>query len=166
LRDGREIVVRAVRDGDRDGFQAALRRMSEQSRYSRFMSPVKELSPQLLERAIRPDPGRELQLVAVDASSAPEQIVGGARYSAGPGSKDCEFAVAVTDAWQGLGIASHLLEALIRTARERGLERIEGYILASNAGMLRLAGRLGFVPVPSPEGPGVRLVRRDLGNAT
>ena len=90
--------------------------MSEQSRYSRFLSPVKELSPQLLERAIRPDPGRELQLVAVDASSAPEQIVGGARYSAGPGSKDCEFAVAVTDAWQGLGIARHLLEALIRTS--------------------------------------------------
>ena len=50
MRDGREIVVRAVRDGDRDGFQAALRRMSEQSRYSRFLSPVKELSPQLLER--------------------------------------------------------------------------------------------------------------------
>jgi GNAT superfamily N-acetyltransferase len=73
--------------------------------------------------------------------------------------------VAVTDEWQGLGIARHLLEALIRTASERGLERIEGYILASNAGMLRLAGRLGFVPVPSPEGPGVRLVRRDLGDA-
>jgi GNAT superfamily N-acetyltransferase len=164
LRDGREIIVRAVRDGDRDGFQAALRRMSEQSRYSRFMSPVKELSPQLLERAVRPEPGRELQLVAVDASGVPEQIVGGARYSASPGSKDCEFAVAVTDEWQGLGIARHLLEALIRTARERGLERMEGYILASNTGMLRLAGRLGFVPVRSPEGPTVRLVRRDLGD--
>jgi acetyltransferase len=155
-----------VRESDREGFLAALRRMSEQSRYSRFMSPVKEFSPQMLERAIRPDDGRELQLVAVDAIGATEQIVGGARYAADPGGKDCEFAVAIVDEWQGQGLACHLLEALMRAARERGLERMEGYILASNSAMLRLAGKLGFARVKSPEGPGVCLVRCDLTRAT
>jgi hypothetical protein len=51
----------------------------------------------------------------------------------------------------------------MRTAHARGFARMEGYILASNATMLGLAKRLGFATVTSPEGPTVRLVRRDLG---
>ncbi len=74
----------------------------------------------------------------------------------------CEFAIAVVDAWQGRGLASQLLQTLMQAARERGFERMEGYILASNARMLKLARRLGFVEVDSPEGPSVRLVRCDL----
>ncbi len=78
------------------------------------------------------------------------------------GAADCEFAVAVVDQWHGLGLARQLLEALMRTARARGLERMEGYILATNTPMLGLAKRLGFAEMESPEGPTVRMVRRDL----
>lgn len=163
LRDGRRVTLRAVRAEDKDEFQAAFRSLSAESRYSRFMSPVRELSPRMLERAVHPDADRELALVAVVEEGAKEQIVGGSRYAAAPGSTSCEFAVAVVDEWHGLGLARRLLEALMREARARGFERMEGYILATNASMLGLAKRLGFAPVPSPEGPAVRLVRRELG---
>jgi GNAT superfamily N-acetyltransferase len=163
LRDGRQVRLRAVRAQDKDKFQAALRRLSAESRYSRFMSAVRELSPRMLERATRPDADRELQLVAVVGEGAQERIVGGARYAAAAGSTDCEFAVTVADEWHGLGLARQLLETLMRAARARGFARMEGYILATNAPMLGLAKRLGFAPVASPEGPTVRLVCRDLG---
>jgi GNAT superfamily N-acetyltransferase len=162
LRDGRQVRLRAIRAEDSDKLQAALRSLSPESRYSRFMSPLRELSPQMLERATRPDAERELQLVAVAGEGEEEKIIGGARYAGAPGSADCEFAVAVVDEWHGLGLARQLLEGLMRTARARGFERMDGYILATNAPMLGLAKRLGFVPVNSPEGPTVRLVRRDL----
>jgi GNAT superfamily N-acetyltransferase len=162
LRDGPPVRLRTIRADDSDRLQAALRSLSAESRYSRFMSALRELSPQMLERATRPDAERELQLVAVVGEGEEEKIVGGARYAAAAGTTDCEFAVAVVDQWHGLGLARQLLEALMRTARARGLERMEGYILATNAPMLGLAKRLGFVPVESPEGPAVRLVRRDL----
>ena len=162
LRDGRRVRLRAVRADDKDGLQEAIRSLSAESRYSRFMSPLRELSPQMLERAARPDAERELQLVAVVGEGEEERIVGGARYAGAAGSADCEFAVAVVDEWHGFGLARRLLEALMRTARVRGFERMEGYILATNAAMLGLAKRLGFVPVDSPEGPSVRKVRCDL----
>ena len=162
LKDGRGVILRSVRPEDRDSLQAAFRGLSDQSRYSRFMSPVRELSPKMLERAVKPDPGRELQLVAVSGEGPQPAIVGGARYSAMPGSTDCEFAVTVVDGWQGLGLARRLLEGLMHAARAAGFERMEGYILASNAGMLGLAKRLGFERVESPEGPTVHLVRRAL----
>jgi GNAT superfamily N-acetyltransferase len=119
----------------------------------------------MLERAVNPNQARELQLLAVVGEGAQEKIVGGARYAAGTGSTDCEFAVTVAEQWHGLGLARRLLEALMRAARARGFERMEGYILASNTRMLGLAKRLGFAEVESPEGPSVRMVRCDLSSA-
>lgn len=162
LRGGRRVTLRAVRPQDKDEVQAFLKRLSEQSRYSRFMSPLRELSPGMLDRAVNPEPGRELQLVAVWGGGPQPAIVGGARYSAAAGSNECEFALTVADDWQGLGLARRLLETLMGAARAAGIERMEGYILASNSRMLGLARRLGFERVESPEGPAVHLVRRDL----
>jgi GNAT superfamily N-acetyltransferase len=163
LRDGRSATVRAIRADDRDKLQTAIRKLSPESRYSRFFSPLRELPPPLLERATNPDAGRELQLVAVVDSGTEESIIAGARYAATDSDGDCEFAVAVIDEWHGLGLARQLLDMLMRTARDRGFARMEGYILATNVAMLGLAERLGFVPVKSPEGPTVRLLRCDLG---
>jgi GNAT superfamily N-acetyltransferase len=142
--------------------QAALRAMSDESRYSRFMSATRELSPKMLDKAVRPDAERELQLVAVARDGEHEKIVGGARYAAAPGSRDCEFAMMLSDGWQGQGLARQLLEALMRVARVRGFERMEGYILHSNTPMLGLAKRLGFIPVENPDDPGVQTVRCEL----
>ena len=164
LRDGREVTVRAIRADDADKLQTAIRRLSAESRYSRFFSAMSELTPQLLERATFPDAMRELQLVAVAGSGAEEEIIGGARYAAAATDGDCEFAVAVVDEWHRRGLARLLLETLMRAARDRGFVRMEGYILATNAAMLGLAKRLGFATIKSPEGPTVCLVRRDLGS--
>ena len=165
LQGGFRVTVRAVRPDDADKLQSAIRAMSDESRYSRFMGTLRELPPALLDQAIQPRAGREMQLVAVAGEGAEETIVAGARYSSGSGSTECEFAVALTDAWQGRGLARHLLELLMQHARASGFTRMEGYILASNTRMLGLARRLGFVTVASAEGPTVRKVRCDLGPA-
>lgn len=157
LRDGRRVTMRAIRPEDAGHMQAAVARLSDDSRAARFMAALKELSPAMLERAVRPTPGRDLALVAV----AGDAIVGGARY-VGATNGSCEFAVTVADEWQGAGLASRLMRALIGDARARGLKRMEGYVLATNRPMLELAQRLGFEVTTSDEGPTVKLVRLDL----
>src|SRR3954466_15740467 len=95
LRDGQRITLRGVQPQDRDGFQSVIKGLSEASRYTRFMSPLRELSPQVLERAVNPDSANELQLVAVSGNADLEGIAGGARYCGSAGSNDCEFAITV-----------------------------------------------------------------------
>jgi GNAT superfamily N-acetyltransferase len=158
LRSGRSVTVRLVRPDDQARLQDAMRHLSDESRYMRFMGFTRELSPQLLDQATHPVPGRELQLVAMTGE---ETIVAGARYAA-DASGDCEFAVTVTDEWHRLGLARRLLDALIRSAQRQGFKRMTGYVLATNTGMLALARRMGFVQVANREDPTVRVVRRDL----
>jgi GNAT superfamily N-acetyltransferase len=162
LRDGTEVTLRAIRPDDADNLATAILALSVESRYSRFFAPLPRVSSQMVARATHPDAKREMQLVAVVGAGGKEKIVAGARYGATKTAGDCEFAVAVVDDWHGRGLARLLLETLMRTARDRGFARMEGYVLATNGPMLGLAKKLGFVAGKSPEGPTVCLVRRDL----
>jgi acetyltransferase len=50
----------------------------------------------------------------------------------------------VADAWQRCGIASLLIQQLIRYAREQGIHRLTGQVLPDNQAMIALARRLAF----------------------
>lgn len=165
LRGGRRVTLRSIRPDDGEALQAALRGLSAESRYMRFMSVVNELSPSMLKHAVHPVAGRDLALVALAdpaVGSAGDDVVGGARYSADSALQTCEFAITVSEDWRGTGLASCLMQELIRSARARGLKGMEGYILARNTPMRNLAQRLGFEVTPSAEGPGVVRVWLDL----
>lgn len=162
LRDGREVVLREIGTHDKAEMQDAFQRLSADSRYTRFMMSMRELSPAMLETATHPVPGRDVALVAVSGEGAAEDIVAGARYVGEPGSDTCEFAVTVADDWHGLGLASRLLGILIANARAQGLRCMEGYVLALNTPMRRLAQRLGFSDGQCPDDATTRLVRLPL----
>jgi len=161
LRNGRAVRLRAIRPEDRDEVQQAFARLSSESRYMRFMSFLKELPPRMLDGVVHPQREHGFALVAeIDAPDGID-IVGGARYIEEE-RKSCEFAVTVADDWQRVGLASRLLRELIAAARARGLERMEGFVLAGNSPMLGLARRLGFTPRADPRDPTVVVVALDL----
>ena len=162
LRDGRRVRIRAIRPDDRDEVVQAFDRLSSASRYTRFMVPVRTLPAQVLERTLHLHNAHELGLVAeIDAPDGID-IVAGARYYVLPGGERCDFAVTVADSWQGSGLASRLLRALIQGAGARGLKRMEGFVLAENDRMLALARRLGFTVQTDPHDATVMIVRLDL----
>lgn len=158
LRDGRRVVLRQIRAQDKAGLLAAFHRLSDDSRYTRFMASMRELPDAMLESATHPVAGREFALVAVSDDGEAGTIVGGARYAAGPGSDTCEFAITVADDWHGVGLAKCLMHSLIAVARAAGYRNMEGYVLASNTSMRRLARGLGFVDTACPEDSTLRVV--------
>jgi RimJ/RimL family protein N-acetyltransferase len=162
LRDGREVMLREIQAQDKEGMLAAFHRLSADSRYTRFMMSMRELSPAMLEAATHPVPDREFALVAVSVDAGVENVVAGARYVRAPGSDTCEFAVTVADDWHGLGLANRLLQILIASAREHGLHCMEGYVLAMNTPMRRLARRLGFVDRQCPDDATLRVMSMSL----
>jgi len=163
LDDGRVLTVRPIRPEDAGIEQAFVRGLSDESRYFRFMQNVHELTPQLLARFTQIDYDREMALIAVDEQpSGDERQVAVARYTVDPDETSCEFALTVADEWQGLGLGHHMMRALMQVARDRGLRRIHGEVLAANTHMLGLMRRLRFEIRTSPEDPKLKIVARDL----
>lgn len=165
LRDGRRILLREICEQDRAGLLAAFARLSQDARYTRFMAPLRELPESMVEQATHPEPGHECALVAVSEADGLEgsgRLVGGARFVAPPGSDVCEFAITLDDDWHGVGLARILMTALIELAGARGYQRMEGFVLAMNTPMRRLARRLGFTDVACPDDATVRIVTLPL----
>jgi acetyltransferase len=140
LRDGREVRVRPIRPEDAGREQRFFDRLSDQSRYQRFMQYMRELPPKLLARFTQLDYDRELALVALWQ----DEFVAVGRYTPNADGVTAEFALTVADDWQGKGLGRALLERLCETARAAGYRALVGHILEANRDMLELARHVGF----------------------
>jgi acetyltransferase len=145
LPDGGQIVLRAIRPEDEPLIITLHGTLSEQSIRMRFFSMVKSLSRDSLIRLCHLDYAREMALVAERRNAGGQaEIIGVSRYYMNPQTRSAEFAVTVSDAYQGQGLGQHLMERLIAVARERGVAQLVGSVLRENHRMLTLAKELGF----------------------
>jgi len=167
--DGTRWVIRPIRPEDGQTLQDFIRGLSERSRYMRFVSMMRELTPRMVARYTQIDYHRELALVATTQVPNPENrghprevIIGFAHYLRNADGRGAEYALVIGDDWQRRRLGGQLMEALIDAAREQGLEYIDGLVLANNRPMLTLMTRLGFTNDPDPEDPSMRRVWLDL----
>lgn len=167
--DGTPWVIRPIRPEDGEPLQEFIRGLSERSRYMRFVSMMRELTPRMVSRYTQIDYHRELALVAATQVPNPanrghprEVIIGFAHYLRNPDGRGAEYALVIGDDWQRRKLGGQLMSALIDAAREQGLEYIDGLVLSTNRPMLTLMTRLGFTNDADPEDPTMRRVWLDL----
>ena len=107
LSDGRAVTIRPIRPEDGELVQGFVRHLSDESRYSRFMAQLHELSASKLRYFTQIDYDRHLALIAVAVQADREVEIAVARYADLQPSDTCEFAIAVDDAWHGSGAVSY-----------------------------------------------------------
>ncbi len=171
--DGQPYTIRPIRPEDAQPLQDFTRQLSAHTRYMRFISAMRELSPRMLTRYTQLDYDRELAVVAtvrqpdpVNLEQLREIIIGVARYLRNADGVSAEYALVLSDDWQGRGLGSQLMDTIIAAARHQGLQRLEGFVLANNTPMHKLMRRLGFRNDPDPEDPSMRRVWLDLREST
>lgn len=128
----------------------------------RFMRIVREPSPERLRKALASFPESGIGIVATVPAADGIDIVGSAIYVIGSDRRTCEFAITIAADYGGAGLGRTLMTALIDAAKGRGIREMDGFVLAENKAMLRLAGRLGFSITPDPEDRSVRICRLRL----
>jgi RimJ/RimL family protein N-acetyltransferase len=116
-------------------------RLTPESRYQRFRSPKRELTPRELTFFTDIDHLNHEANVAVDQRD--NSIVGVARYVRNaPGV--AEFAIEVADAFQRMGIGTALTSLTIRHARVNGLTSLTATTRWENHAARRLLRQQGF----------------------
>jgi len=104
----------------------------------------------MLRAFINADQKGHVALVAEEVADS-HRIVADARYVLDGNTRTAEFAIAVSDAWQGAGLGRSLMLRLLARARRSGIKRLYGDVLADNAPMLALMSRLKACLAPNPE---------------
>lgn len=145
VRDGSPIALRPIHPEDRAALAEGFARLSDQTRYQRFLAPMARLSEHQVRYLTEVDHVNHFAWVAGrrDRDGA-DHGLGVARYVRGSAAADtAEFAVVVADDAQGIGIGTVLLEALTVVAVDQGLTALEGLCFADNHVMLHMLERLG-----------------------
>ena len=137
LRDGSHVRIRQGHHTDRELLLRGFERLSPESRYRRFLAPMKELTEATVRYLTEIDHHDHEAMIALDEQTG--EGIGVARYVRDPDHPDvAEVAVTVIDDWQGRGLGTLLLEVISARARQEGITRFTALMLAANKEMMDL----------------------------
>ena len=153
LKDGRSVIVRAIRPDDKTTFLQVVSLFSNDSLYKRFHGVKTSLTNKELNYLTEIDYLHHIALLAVLEENA--QTIGGGRfieYDEALPHRSAELSFAVVDNFQGLGAGTIVLRHLIHIAREIGIKIFEAEVLAENTAMIRVFEKSGLPVTKNHEG--------------
>jgi GNAT superfamily N-acetyltransferase len=161
LKNGTEVTVRAVCPSDGPKIRRAFEGLNRETIYSRFFGYRRDISDTELRHVTDVDFERDVALLVTTGSGKDEVVIAGATYfgvDAQPGVRSAEVAFTVEEDYQGIGIGACLMRHLIGIAREKGVTRLEAYVLARNLPMLKVFKGSGLPLTMRHQGDVVHLV--------
>jgi RimJ/RimL family protein N-acetyltransferase len=145
LADGRRLTIRPIERNDRDRLRRLFARLTPESRYRRYLSPMPKLTERELTHLVAVDHLRHEALAAVDETDG--SFVAAARYVQPPCQPHVvEVAIEVADDLHRQGIGTALAIHTLQRARANGFTRVIATALHDNAPARALLRRLHFEP--------------------
>ncbi len=146
---GNEIILRPIRPEDENLMIRFHETLSDNTVYFRYfqLQPLHvRTQHERLTEICFVDYDRSIALVAIEKNKATGEnsILGVGRIVKIHGTQDAEFALMISDLYQGHGLGTEMLRRLIQIARTEGVKRLYGTILPENRAMLRVCTKLGF----------------------
>jgi len=163
LPDGTPALIWPLLPTDAEALRDGFRRLSGDSRRHRFLTVLGELDDSMIRRLVDSVDGvQHIALVLVvlppQGSEGPVGIARLLQYTDDPATAD--IAVTVADDWQGHGVGTALVSALLRR-RPEVVTRLRTVVDAGNEASLALLAGAGRLSLDPPE-RGVRDVTVDL----
>ena len=140
LRDGATGHLRPMTPADADAVQAFHMAQSQNSIYMRFFTYKSKLTAKELRRFTELDYRDRVAFVITRGG----EIIGIGRYDRLEDPTEAEVAFNVSDAHQGRGLGSILLEHLAAAARENGIDKFSAEVLPENRKMIQVFSEAGY----------------------
>ena len=156
------VFIRPLRPDDLARERAFIEGLSAQTLYLRLQYSATSASDRDLERLLDLDYYDRFAIAGVIAGADGDRIVGVSRYARIADSRRAECAIVVADDWQGRGLGSELMRALVDAARARDIDALEGTTLAENSRIATWARRFGFSAKTEPNSGGLVHVQVDI----
>jgi acetyl coenzyme A synthetase (ADP forming)-like protein len=138
--DGRTVRLRPIRPDDDDRVLRLYERLSPESMYLRFFSPVPAPMARQTERLSQVDQDQHVVIVAEHG----DELVAIAPYDRDAPGDAAEVAFAVDDAHQGRGLGTLLLEHLAAIGRSEAIRLFTATTLPQNRRMLEVFRDAGY----------------------
>ena len=141
-----DVKFRPIRPSDEDMMRELFYQFSEEAKYLRYFSKIDAMPHGNMQRYVNIDYDKTLSIVGVLETGRTQKIIAEARYSYIEFEDSFEAAFIVSDEYKGRGIASFLLDYLIKIAKSRGIEHLSANVLYENSRMIKVMKRASVKP--------------------
>ena len=148
-KNGLQVTIRPIRPEDEPLMVKFHATLSEESVYMRYFHHIQysqRIAHERLTRLCFIDYDREMALVVEleDPKTGEKMILATGRLSKLRQTLEAEFAILVSDAYQGHGFGVELLSRIVGIGRDEKLKRITATILGDNVAMQHVSRKVGF----------------------
>ncbi|HNU92535.1 MAG TPA: GNAT family N-acetyltransferase [Spirochaetota bacterium] len=158
---GLELKIRPILPSDEDMMRRLFYEFSDESKYLRYFARLSIMPHQEMQKYVNIDYDTAFSIVGLLQKDRTERIIAEARYAYYDLIDAYEMAFIVDEEFQGRGIATFMLNFLIKIAKERGIKRLAATVLPQNDKMLRVFEK-GEVKPKSVFADGVLELRFEL----
>ncbi len=144
LVDGSQVVFRPIKPEDEPLWMELLASCSKESIYQRFRYFFQWASHEVATRYCYIDYDREIAIVAEIQENGKRKLLGVGRLIADPEHQSVEYAILITDKWQGKDLGNLLTDYCIEIARRWGLKKIVAQTTTDNHRMIAMFQKRGF----------------------
>ena len=143
--DDEEVLFRPVKPTDERSMQEFFHALPQHGPYVRFISAMKVFPQRNLQTLLNIDYEKEMSVVAVVGAMGAEKVIALGRYVLDEETNMAEVDFAVGQEWQGKGVASYLLNHLVRIARSKHIGGFLAYVDPSNQAAAAVFHSTGYV---------------------
>ena len=139
IKNGRILSFRPLLPSDEFAYRNFFYSLKDETIYFRFFFRMKLFTHEVVqEQWASLDYRNNLSIIGLDQSGGHEEIVALGSYARGEEDQDAEVAFVIHEDFQGMGIASYLLQVLEKIAMTNGYRRFFASVLKENAAMVHV----------------------------
>ena len=142
LRGDERVLIRRARSEDVALYLDFLHNVSAEDLRLRFFGRITELRAAEIDMLTELDYRHEMAFIALDEDTG--HMLGLVRLIDDLDERTAQFAILVRSRLKGHGLGWLLMRRVIDYAKEKGLRRVYGDVLAENTTMLQMCAELGF----------------------
>lgn len=140
FRDGLTVYFRPIKPHDVDEMRRLFYRFSDQAVYYRYFSPIKTMPYEQMQDYVTIDYCKTMSLVAFIYEPLEGHLIAEARYVCQDDDR-ADIAFIVDEQYHNRGIASEMLNMLIKIASENRIKKFSADVLRSNIAMQKVLSR-------------------------
>ena len=142
LLEGEKVLLRPLKVDDTKLYPDFLAHVTSDDLRLRFFAPMRELSPDMIDKLVHYDPAKAMAFIAIEQTTG--RLLGVVRLHDDDGGDSGEFAILLRSRLKGHGLGWLMMKHMIANAKEKGLKIVRGQVLTENLTMLQMCEELGF----------------------
>ena len=138
FKNGLKVRFRPIKPSDEEQMRRLFYRFSDEAIYARYFSSITTMPHSKMQEYVNIDWHHNMSIIGLIGEPGEGIVISEARYLGGKSNLNAEIAILVDEKYNNLGIATCMVNLLMKLGKERGIDVFIAEVLFSNNKIIKV----------------------------